>query len=83
MLDTRPNIIIIIYIIIIYINIYIYILLYYYYLLFRFNKKINYLIEMKGNFDWSPVTQADNAWLEYAMGRTYKYVFFLIKYSII
>ena len=39
------------------------------YLLFRFNKKINYSIEMKGNFDWPPVTQADNAWVEYAMIR--------------
>ena len=33
---------------------------------FRFNEKMNYSIEMKSNFGWPPVTQADNAWVEYA-----------------
>ena len=37
------------------------------YLLFRFDKKIKFSNEMKTNFDWPPVTQADNAWVEYAM----------------
>ena len=40
------------------------------YLLFRFDKKINFSNEMKSNFDWPPVTQADNAWVEYAMLHT-------------
>ena len=30
-------------------------------------KKKKFSNEMKSNFDWPPVTQADNAWVEYAM----------------
>ena len=30
---------------------------------------------MKSNFDWPPVTQADNAWAEYAMERTQTLIF--------